>query len=798
MKLVGNLIYRLEDIEIDTSRGCLNRNGQEQYLRLQTFQVLLYLVEHRERVVTKDELIENIWQQTAVTDNTLVQCIVDIRKALGDDSHQPRFIKTIPKVGYRFIGRVQERGLSEATTAALGEPLSEQRELGEKPNALSTLERPQSLPASTKPGWFSQRRAVASFSVVGLVLAVALWVMLWDWGQPHAEFRLPHIPGKKPLAVMFFENQSASSDLNWLREGLADMLITNLAHSDKLTVLSRQQLHALLERIDHKATDRIRLDDALDIARRSHAEAIVLGSFAVLDKQIRVDVQLHDARHGQLIAAERLVVDNPGEILTRIDLLSLKLESHLGVAPTEHDKKTGLAEVMTDNLEAYRYYSLGLEKAHTFENAQAIELLQKAIELDPKFAMAYARIGYAYAVTDFLPEKGRPYLEKAFNLSDRLTEKDKLYITAWYAIARRDYPSAIRTFRQIIAQFPFEIEAYRRLARLLYGEEQTDEAVRVIKQGLAVDPEAKELYNGLGMFYLGLGKYDEAIAMHQRYVALAPREPNAHDSLGMSYQQSGRHDQAVAEYTEALALNPEFEPAIIHLGDVYFQQGRYQEAIRQYQRYIQVTRSDLARALGYSSIAHVYRRKGDIQRAEQAAMQEMKYEKGAVWNTLVLALEQGDRARVEQSKRKLFERLPYPQRGARHDLRSYDYFRGYLALKGGRAAEAIAHFQEALRHLPPTSGIDLYEDCLANAYLEVGRLDEAINEYQRVLRLNPRYPLAHYHLGQAYKRQGKHDLAKAAYERFLQVWKDADADIPEVIDAKRRGVTQSNDYSAAR
>ncbi|PYX77995.1 MAG: hypothetical protein DMG70_33205, partial [Acidobacteria bacterium] len=158
---------------------------------------------------------------------------------------------------------------------------------------------------------------------------------------------------------------------------------------------------------------------------------------------------------------------------------------------------TSLSETMTDNLEAYRYYSLGVEKAQAFENTQAIRLLQKAIRLDPKFAMAYARIGYAYAVTDFVPQKGTPYLEKAFQLSDRLTEKDKLYLTSWYAIARGDYHAAIATLRQIIAQYPLETEAYWRLGRLLHGEEQPEEAIHVLQQGLAVDPDAKDLYNGL-------------------------------------------------------------------------------------------------------------------------------------------------------------------------------------------------------------------------------------------------------------------------------------------------------------
>ena len=102
-------VYQLaENSEIDTLRACLRQGDAEHYLRQQAFDVLLYLVEQRKKVVSKDELNQKIWKDTAVTDAALSQCIFEVRKALGDDSREPRFIKTIPKLGYRFIGCVEE------------------------------------------------------------------------------------------------------------------------------------------------------------------------------------------------------------------------------------------------------------------------------------------------------------------------------------------------------------------------------------------------------------------------------------------------------------------------------------------------------------------------------------------------------------------------------------------------------------------------------------------------------------------------------------------------------------------
>jgi DNA-binding winged helix-turn-helix (wHTH) protein len=104
-------IYRIGNVEVDPGLCCVRRNGEEQHLRPQTFQVLLFLLDQRQRLVTKEEILEHVWQGAAVTDDALVQCIVDLRKALGDDPRHPRFIKTIPKSGYCFIAEVEEASL---------------------------------------------------------------------------------------------------------------------------------------------------------------------------------------------------------------------------------------------------------------------------------------------------------------------------------------------------------------------------------------------------------------------------------------------------------------------------------------------------------------------------------------------------------------------------------------------------------------------------------------------------------------------------------------------------------------
>jgi tetratricopeptide (TPR) repeat protein len=439
---------------------------------------------------------------------------------------------------------------------------------------------------------------------------------------------------------------------------------------------------------------------------------------------------------------------------------------------------------MTNSLEAFRYYSLGVEKAQSLRNDEAVSLLQKAVALDPNFAMAYARLGYVNGVTGNAPDKAKPYLEKAFQFSDRLTEKDKLQIQAWYAIVNYDYAGAIDAFRKIVAAYPLEVEAYRRLALLLKGEVRYQEALEVLKQALVIDAADKDLYNALCLIYSEMGDHQDALAMAQHYVQLAPGEPNAHDSLGLTYEWAGRYDEAILEYQRALALKPDFEIAMVHLGNVYFQQGRYQAAVEEYQRYLSAAPTDVERARGYSVIGYVELKRGGLAAAERAASQALKYNKLGNGLPYILALERNDLPKATKLEAEM-ENTGANERGIRASLRPFYYCRGILALKSNAVDEAIEDFKQAIGHRPQTWNLDASEDCLANAYLELRRFDEAIAEYQRIEKLNPNYPLLHYHLAEAYEQKGLRDQARAEYQEFLRVWKAADVDVPEVIAARK-------------
>jgi len=760
-------IYRFADVEVNTSQNCLKRGDEEQHLRRQAFSVLVHLLKQRQRLVTKEELMEVVWKDTAVTDDALVQCIKEIRRVIGDNSHHPRFIKTISKSGYRFIGTIEESSIDFRADFT---------KLPEKKNDFQ--------PTFSIRELFAGRKVL--FALFLVIISTSLFIFLGQTarqtGENSADVTLPPIAGKKSLAVIYFENQTGNAELEWLREGLADMLITNLSRSNKINVLSRQQFHLLLAQNGIQSSVEIPFEQITAIVQTSQAENFITGSFAKAGEKIRIDVQLHDSKNGALLASESLIVEKSEQILTEIDLLSMKLAKYFNADAAEN--QTPFADVMTDNLEAFRFFSLAVEKAQALHNREAIELLEKAVALDPQFAMAHARIGYTYAVTWGIADKAKPHLERAFKLAERLSEKDRLNINAWYAIANLDYQNAIEIYREIISKYPLETESYWRLGRLLEGEERLDEAVEVLKQGLTVDAEAKNIYNLLGSIYSESGKHTEAIAAHQRYVALAPAEANAYDSLGLSYQWSGDYRAAIENYNRALELEPHFEVALVHLANARFQTGQYNEAINLYRRYIEVAPSENERARGWDAIAQVYLKKQDLISAEKAVNEVLKNKKDWILSAFMLASEKGDAARAAKLEELVFAKSTNTDRGARAKQRFELYSRGYIALKKERNDEAIAKFQETIRRKPPIWNIEPFEDCLANAYLKLGRIDEAIAEYHRILQLNPNYPLVQFYLAQALQRKGMNEEARNAYQTFFQIWQDADADIPEIIFAK--------------
>lgn len=749
--------YLVGEVEVRPHNNIVIVNGEERYLRQQTMQVLTYFLERPGELVSKDALLKSIWNDTAVTDDALVQCVVEIRKALGDDPRRPKFVRTVPKGGYCFIGPVSPGGRPTAAppTAEVADPV--------------TVAAPvHARPVRRLPRWAKVAMLVAG---VGAVLLIAGWPRLVS----SAPITWPSKPGHTRVIVAPFTNQTDDADLNWLRRGLPEMLVTDLSRATGLNVLAPSEL-ARLREVALAPGD---VSAAVALAKLAGADAIITGAFAAVGDALRVDVRVH-AADGSSLGAESLTAARREVVLAEIDHLAERLSRALGRPLTPQQSASRLSDVMTSSLSAFREYSLGVEKATALQWDAALTHFEAAAKADPSFAMAQARIGYVYAVTMGWPDRGEPYLSKAFQQVGRLREKDRLSILAWYSLAKLDFEGAIVPMRELIERFPDDLEFYRLLSRTLRGEERWAEAQSVIESGLKVSPANKDLHNELWGLYSATWRLDDAIAAARKYVELSPAEPNAHDSLGLAFHQAGRYDDALASYNRAIALDPQFDIAVIHVANTYAEQGRYRDALAMYQRHIDMMRFPEMRRRGLGSQAFVHHYRGDTARAWQLLTIDPPGDTISL-GVAAMALIRGDRARFEAELKK-------PERASNRGLRSNamnaTYVAGLRARAANRREEAIAAFRESTTHAPTPWNFPSWDDGLAETLFLYQRWGEAEAEYKRLLARNPSKALYEYQLGQIAERTARPADALRAYERMIAAWPKADSDIKELQHAR--------------
>jgi tetratricopeptide (TPR) repeat protein/DNA-binding winged helix-turn-helix (wHTH) protein len=727
--------YRVDaGIEVDRSKAVVVIGGTEHHVRPKSLAVLLDLIENRERVVSKEELLHRIWDGAAVTDDALTQCISDLRRLLGDDPKQPKFIRTIPKQGFRFIAPVEEIFPPEPATPA---PVTD---------AVPTVAGDDSAGKSGRRSWIT-------VGVLSVALVTVIGTLVWIW-RIRDQGNLSD--GRIVAAISSFENRTGRPDLDWMREGLPDMLAGSLARSPKLSLLPRSE----------------------GGSRTSRAKVLISGAYTAIGEALRVEVLITRAQDKRILGSEILTVEKPEELLTRFDGLAVRTAAALQ-APLPSNAAGAAAEARTANLEAYRLYTLGVEKADNFHYLEAIALFERALEIDPDFHMANARIGYAHAFSRGLGHEGLPYLQKALSRSARMNGRDRLFVEAWHSFASGDIPRTIQTYRRIIREYPDELSAYVALARLYRGEKQFQEARQVLTQAVSIDPGWADAHNLLSGVLFSLGQREQALKSALRYAELKPDEANAHDSVGMVFHRMGRYEDAIQSYRHALALKPDFEIAMVHLGNTLVHLGRYRDALIEFRRCQSVARAKEQRQRAAESIAWTLWKRGD---AKAAMQQDLK--PGPLRNAIALdAAAAAPNGGVPVNL--AVEPTPFNARGARLSRRFDTALLGLAALRSNHAEQGLSLMKEALQQLPEYYMQTDSEECLADAYLWLGRLDEAVIEYRRVAAMHPNMATARYGLGVALARKGELNGARVELTKFLELWKNADRDLPQYREAVR-------------
>lgn len=359
--------YRIDQIEIDVAASSIRREGANHSLRHQTFQVLLFLLEHTGNPVSKEDLITAIWRDAAVTDNALTQCIAEIRRALGDDSRNPTYIRTVSKVGYQFIAPVEITQIHDAIEPVFvvnaesdaSAPLPPERP---KLSLLAKPTRPK--PEMARPGNGESRLSGRDQLKLGLLLAA---VLACTWAIPHLYTRIVNhnsgaasLKSAPSLAILYFKNESGDPNDNWLCRGLSDMLITDMSQVDGLHVVDHAELATLTKKQDQSRSS----DPSRSIAQAARASSYLTGSFASTPGQFRIDIQLHNTHSGQIIYAEHSVTASSANVLSQVDVLSAHLAHAMSL---KRQSRSGLAAI---NPEEYSCPSPETKDSSQNEGAQ--------------------------------------------------------------------------------------------------------------------------------------------------------------------------------------------------------------------------------------------------------------------------------------------------------------------------------------------------------------------------------------------------------------------------------------------
>lgn len=563
-RLVGQ-IYEFGTFRLDTVRRLLLREGQIVQLTPKAFETLLALVENRERVVDKDELLRMIWSDAVVEERNLTVNVSTIRKALGEGAGEHRYIVTVPGRGYRFVAAVQV--LAEEPGAAV----AEEGVFGGTPDPT------ESGRHSSKFGWLPLRSPKHKVYVLSVIMIVATAISMIAYlvgGSRKSHRGIPSLI--RSLAVLPFKPLASDGRDESLELGMADTLIMKLSNLRQIVVrpISAVRRYGGLDQ------------DPLAAGREQGVDAVLDGSIQKSGERIRVTVRLVNASDGHQMWADKFE-DRFTDIFTLQDSISERVASALAMQLTDEEENQ-LTKHFTKNAEAYHLYVKGRYFASTWTPEgfeKGVQYFNKALALDPDYALAYDGLAYCHYGTNWWApwreshEKARAYAQKALQLDDSLAEAHTSLgiITTW---ADYDWLFAEREFQRAFELKPNYASAHQWYGFLLMSLGRFDESIRQAKLAVDLDPLSPEANAALGTYLFYARRYEEAAEQLRATVELESGYWFAHLYLARAYEQTGQLNSAIAELEQTRRIEGVPAEVTSALGYSYAVAQRKSDALR--------------------------------------------------------------------------------------------------------------------------------------------------------------------------------------------------------------------------
>ena len=751
-------ILRFGVFEADVRAGELRKQGVRIKLQEQPFHVLSVLLQHAGEVVTREELRNQNWPPDTFVDfdNSLNTAINKLREALGDSADNPRFVETLPRRGYRFIAPVT--GVDGTTRGTA--------------TGVSAIARPRG------------RKVVVTVAVLVLAAGIA-GGLLWR------ARRAPRLTEKDTIVLGDFANSTGDAVFDaTLREGLS----VELEQSPFLSLVSEEGIHQTLRMMERPANTRLTPEITREVCQRTSSAAALDGSIALIGTRYNLILKAVNCANRDLLASTETQANDKSHVLDALGKAASEMRRKLGESLSTLQKyNTPLEQATTPSLEALQAYTLG-GKSGDFPTA--IPFLQRAIQLDPDFAMAYDQLGGAYQSMGETA-MGAENMRRAFELRGRVSELEKLAIEGDY---------------------------YRGVTGNLLN------AKRSYALGEQIYPREPFFRGGLGLIYMALGQYESALKEHQQVLRLSPYDSVAFRFVAYAYLLLDRVEDATVTAREARAKGLDYA-----LGPTVYLIAFYQNDAPEMARQVAAAagktgEEDLLLALDADTAAYF----GHLRRARELSRQASNFARQAGENEAsatyenVAGLREGLFGNTDKAREQIRVARPIPSEGDQYygfalamayagnangvqrlvedfnkrfpedtTVQYLPTLRAKLAIMHASPQQALTDLELAAPYELGTPAIGFYNwpnmypvYVRGEAYLAAHKGREAAAEFQKILDhrgivLNePIGALAHLQLGRAYAISGDSAKARAAFQDFLTLWKDADPDIPVLQQAK--------------
>jgi eukaryotic-like serine/threonine-protein kinase len=640
-----------------------------------------------------------------------------------------------------------------------------------------------------------------------VTVPILLFALLAAGGLYYRSHRNRSLTEKDTVVLADFANSTGDAVFD---DTLKTALTVSLRQSPFLNVLSDREVTKTLQLMTRPANTKLTPELTRELCQRAHSKSYIAGAIGSLGSEYVLGLKAVNCQYGGTLAQEQITAVSKDKVLEALGQAASRLRSKLGESlATVQRFDVPLQQATTSSLEALKAYSLGGKAFHEKNTSAALPYHQRAIELDPNFAMGYRAVGADYWS---LGEVGRAseYYSKAFQLREHASEREKLDIMAdYYKDVTGELDKAAQTYQEEIETYPRDAGGYGNLGTVLAQQGQYEKATEVTKQALRLAPEALYRYVNLVNYSLALQDFDEARHISQEAQARKEDDVVLHNALyGFAFLMTD--SAAMAAQQQWFASKPEYENfGLVLASDTEAYAGHIAKARELNKRAVETSIQADSRESGaiFAANAAVQQAAyGGFAESQRSAIEALKFAPAspAVQAEAALAFAMaGNTARAEALAQDLEKRFPLD---TQMQLLWLPAIHAQLALDRKNPQLALNQLQTSS---PVELGLIQFVNnisCLypayvrGEAYLAAGQGNAAAAEFQKIIDHSGIVwncwtgALAHLGVARANALQSRSsqgadaDAARvralAGYKNFLTLWKDADPDVTVFKEAK--------------